>query len=143
MMETDPSKRYMIEYKSILLDIIEKYKTFERVNLALFLKKFKIEHGKEGIDSEICAEVIKPERFTKVAHDIFSQEGEGEETFEGDSMQFESIFLNDMPLAKKKQIQTYKQQYMGYNNERRLEMLMQNPNLPDGLLLKFRKCKLS
>jgi hypothetical protein len=142
MMETDPSKRYLIEYKSILLDIIEKYKTFERVNLALFLQTFKNEQKNYSIDSEVCSEVIKPEVMSKVAHDIFSQEGDEEQSYEGTSMQLESIFMNDMPLAKKKLIQELKMKYMGPRNERRLEMLKQNPNLPDGLLLKFRKCNL-
>ena len=41
MMETDPNKRHQIEFKSILLDVIEKYKTFERVNRANSVQTLK------------------------------------------------------------------------------------------------------
>ena len=35
MMETDPNDRFTIEYKSILLDLIERAKTYERVGKAI------------------------------------------------------------------------------------------------------------
>lgn len=40
--ETDPSARYTVEYKSIILDIVEKYKTEQRVREA-----FRLERGEE------------------------------------------------------------------------------------------------
>ena len=138
MMETDSNKRYLIEFKSILLDIIEKYKTFERVNLALFLQTFKQEQKNEGIDNVICAEVIRPERGHKPV--TTSTLGE-EESEERDSMLLESVFQNDMPSAKKELIKLLKIKYMGPTGRKRLEMLTKNPNHPDGLLLKFRKCR--
>lgn len=136
MMETDANKRYLIEFKSILLDIIEKFKTFERVNLATFLQTFKQEQKNEGIDNIICAEVIRPERAHKPVTDSTLEE----ESEEKDSMLLESVFQNDMPTAKKEFIKFLKTKYMGATGWKRLEMLTRNPNLPDGLLLKFRKC---
>lgn len=140
MMETDPSKRYLIEFKSILLDIIEKFKTFERVNLAKFLETFKQEQKNENIDHEICSEIIKPERGSKVVQSSIHEDEDPEEN-EFQSLHMESIFQNDMPAEKRRFINTLKTKYMGPNNQRRLEMLTRNPDLPDGLLLKFRKCR--
>lgn len=138
-METDPKKRYKIEFKSILLDIIEKYKTFERVNLALFIRTFQHDQKNQHLEKSICSQILKPLRLRKSVGDPYDME-EDENESHRDSMQLESIFLNDMPVAKKKLIESLRLEYMGQGNYKRLEMLKKNPNLPDGLLLKFRKC---
>ena len=123
MMETDPNKRHQIEFKSILLDVIEKYKTFERVNRANSVQTFKHEQHNKGIDNTVCAEVLKPEKMKKAAHDPYLQEGDLEDHISDSSMQLELIFLNDMPTLKRKLIESPKTKYMGADKSKRLNML--------------------
>lgn len=159
MMETNPNTRYLIEYKSILLDIIEKYKTFERVNLAIFLKSFNVliksfvEAGVTDSDKEsqqamrekrrqfACSEMIKPERHTfhPKTGEFQYNTGYNSEYSNYDAPELESIFVEDITSADRREIASKKAELLDPLN--RLKMVTMNPELPDGLMLKFRKCK--
>lgn len=54
-MDTDETKRFFIEYKSIFLDIVESYKTYQRVEEAL-------SGGKSILDHSSLSEITKQEK---------------------------------------------------------------------------------
>lgn len=47
-METDPKKRFMIDYKSIILDIVEKYKTYRTIETSMEIEP----HQEEGTEDK-------------------------------------------------------------------------------------------
>lgn len=143
MMEADQTKRYLIEYKSILLDVIEKYKTFERVNLSRFLLEFENRALPENLTSYILSEIVRPDRFEldKFSGEILYERIDGDESddFYESMAELDSIFVNEVPPSEKYRVSKLKMEEL--NPEKRYLLVVSNPHLPDGLMLKFRKCR--
>lgn len=159
MMETDQNIRYLIEYKSILLDILEKYKTFERVNLARFLRSFR-DVIKPFVDSEAIgskedqeyirkkrsnyaiSEFLKPERHSidPKTEEILCYSKYSDWSDYYDSPEIDSMYVEDITAADRREILNIKGEIL--DPIKRFEMVTFNPQLPDGIMLKFRKCNI-
>ena len=141
-MEADCNKRWLVEYKSILLDVIEKYKTFERVNLARFIAEYQSAAPATDLTSYVLSEIVKPDKYELDPYtgEIMYEEFEGEEPeeFYESMAEIDSLFVNEIPPSEKYRVSKLKMEQL--NPDKRYQMVVLNPQLPDGLMLKFRKC---